>query len=382
MKIKILLTISTLLLLCSACRSQSNTGTPTVLETNTPPTINSTSTNTTDEVIKISTTTSEPSFTPSPEQPTITPSPTLEIQPVDATCIENSNVRSWPGKGGDNLGGLIFGNPVKVLARNISGVWYLIGYENSPMRRGWVRSSAIYLRGYADLLPIAIEDQNHNLSFLAPTRWTIFGTPLPLPTLSGGTTLTSATISQSADVRVCPTISCMIIAYLHPGDKIILNGKEGQNEWARFIYPSGPDGVGWIASNFASPEPGAFSDLPSYDELGNLITPEPPTSTPDPNMSPTPTTTATSTQAGPLAEITGPTSVYSLQSSLSSVIGTLQTGDKINITSESLNHIWFEVQYPANTTGRGFISTKYIRKLGDFRYLHYTDSNGTPVPTP
>ena len=250
------------------------------------------------------------------------------------------------------------------------------------MRRGWVRSSAIYLRGYADLLPIAVEDQNHNLSFLAPTRWTIFGTPLPLPTLSVGSTVTSAIITQSTDIRVCPTISCMIIAYLQPGNKIILIGKEGQNEWARFIYPSGPDGIGWISSNSIAPETGAFNDLPSYDELGNVITPEAPTSSPDPNMTPTSTLTATSTPTGPLAEITGPTNVYSLQSSLSSMIGTLQVGDKVNITSESLNHIWFGIQYPANTTGRGFISAKYIRKLGDFRYMHYTDSNGTPVPTP
>ena len=380
MKIKIILFTLTILLAASGCTAQpistdmpTNTTTPIV---NTIPTITSTMIAGTD------TFTIEPAPTATAEPMTLTPTSTLEIVPVDGICTINSNVRSYPGRGGDNLGGIIFGNRIQVLARNPASTWYLINYQSSPSGTGWVRSTAVKVKGYLDLLPIALENDSHQFNIISPSRWTIFGTPLPLPTLSSATTGKSAKVNQTADVRVCPNTSCMIIAYLQTGDQIIMVGREGQNEWAQFQYPSGPNGIGWVSSMFFVPQPEAWGSLPYFDELGNLITPEPPTSTPDPRISPTPTLTATATPAGPLAEITGTSIVYSQQSSLSTILGTLQPGTKVNITRESLNKIWFEIQYPANTTSRAYISTKYIRLLGDFRYLNYTDANGTPVPTP
>ena len=382
MKTKIILFVLLLTGLLAACSSQTSAQTPAAVQiTNT---LTETATATPTETFQPSATpTFEPSTdTPTPELPTSTPTTPINLQPVGANIIVNSNVRSWPSKGGENLGGLVIGSPVEVLARNPSGVWYLINYKQSPTGRAWVKANSLTMRGFADLLPIAIEKANHELTFIVPLRWTIFGTPLPLPTLSAAPAPKFATVNQPADVRVCPTASCMIIAYLKKGDQILLNGRTGLDGWGRFIYPSGPNGIGWISSTFIVAEPTAFNDLPYFDDLGNLVTPEPATATPDPNISPTPTMTATSTPAGPLAEITGATIVYSQQSSFSSTVGTLQAGDKINIIRESLNHLWFEIQYPANTTGRGYISAKFVLKLGDFRYLNYTDSNGTPIPTP
>jgi hypothetical protein len=330
----------------------------------------------------MATATSVSTPTATPEPPTLTLSPTVEVtlEPVDAICTANAQVRSWPGSGSETYGGVFLNQGIKVLARNLSGMWFLMNFADSPTGTGWVRSSAFKLKGDVGLLPIALEVGGTQLVFIAPPVWSVTGTPLPLPTISNDPAARPATVVQQAKVRVCPTTSCLVIGLLNIGDQISMTGRMGQNEWAQFLYPSGPNGKGWVSRQLIEPSAAAFGGLPYFDMLGNLITPVPPTSTPDPNMSPTPSNTASPTAAGPLAEITDVTTVYTLQSSLSPVLGTLNPKDRIHITLQSLNHLWFQIQYPAGTTGRGYISSKYVRLLGDFRNLPYSDANGTPIP--
>lgn len=338
------------------------------------------------EVAGLSTATPSPTLTVTPEPPTITPTPTVEVTLVsmDAICIDNSRVRSWPGSGGEFLGGILYGRGVKVLARNDNGNWLLIEFPESPAGRGWVLSGGLQLKGDVAQLPIALERPDNQLAFVPPVTWTMVGTPLPLPTLSKGNSDRPATVIQMAVVRVCPTKACQAIGYLQVGDKINMTGRWGENKWAQFEYPSGPGGKGWVFRESIQPSEAAFGGLPYFDLLGNLITPEPPTSTPDPNISPTPTRTATAIPPGPRVEITDLTTVYTLMSSLSPVLGTLNPKDRVRITAQSLNLLWYEIQYPIDTDGRAYISAKYVRLLPgeDYRYLHYTDAQGTPLPTP
>jgi hypothetical protein len=335
------------------------------------------------EVAGMATATLEPTPTDTPEPPTFTPTPTVEVkfEPVDAICTANVQVKPWPGRGGETIGGIFYERSVKVVARNDNGQWWYIVFADSPTGYGWVLSSAFQLKGDVGLLPIALETAD-GLVFVPPVVWTVVGTPLPLPTISNDPALRPATVTQLAKVRTCPTTSCQLIGYLQVGDQIIMTGRWGENKWAQFEFPSGPGGKGWVDRENIQPTGNAFGGLPYFDLLGNLITPEPPTPTIDPNISPTPSKTPTSTPAGPKAEIIEVTTVYTLMSSLSPVLGTLDPKTKIYITAQSLNHLWFEIQYPPDTTGRAYISTKYVRLLGDFRYLPYTDANGTPLPPP
>ena len=89
----------------------------------------------------------------------------------------------------------------------------------------------------------------------------------------------------------------------------------------------------------------------------------------------------TATPAGALAELGDQTVVYGQMSSLSPVIGTLNAKDKVHITAISFNNLWYEIQFPDYSDGRGYISAKNVRLLGDFRRIPYTDANGTPLPT-
>jgi hypothetical protein len=339
------------------------------------------------EVAGLATATPSPTLTATPEPPTIAPTPTVEVTlvPFDAICIDNAQVKSWPGGGAETFGGIFYERGVKVLARNDTGMWWLIEFADSPTGRGWVRSSAFKLKEDVGRLPIALEvPPDSHLVFVAPLVWTVVGTPLPLPTLSNDPALRPATVTQLASIRVCPTTSCMLIGYLQVGDKINMTGRMGENKWAQFDFPSGPGGKGWVSRDFIQPSTDAFGGLPYFDLLGNLITPEPPTSTPDPNKPPTPTSTTTPIPAGPMVEITAVTTVYTLMSSLSPVLATLNPKDRVRITAQSLNLLWYEIQYPVDTDGRAYISAKYVRLLPgqDYRYMKYTDARGTPLPPP
>lgn len=319
------------------------------------------------------------------EPATATPEPTATTEvvlvPVEALCTANVTVRSWPGSGGDNLGGIFYGRGVEVLARNHNAGWLLIAFADSPTGRAWVKSSAFELKGDITQLPIALEAGNGELVFRAPMIWTVSGAPLPLPTLSSESSARSATLVMQAIIRVCPTPGCMKIGLLNPGEQIIITGRTDGNDWAQFFYPSGKDGFGWVVRDAIEPVKEAFSGLDYYDAFGDKITPEPPTATPDPNMSPTPSPIPTATPAGALAELGDQTVVYGQMSSLSPVIGTLNSKDKVHITAISFNGFWYEIQYPDFTDGRGYISAKNVRLLGDFRKIPYTDANGTPLPT-
>jgi len=321
--------------------------------------------------------------TATPEPPTPTATVEVKLVPVDAQCTYITTVRSWPAKGGEDLGFVNYQRTVQVLARSDNGNWFYINWADSPTGKGWVSNQGFNLKGDISLLPIAHE-AGGQIVFLPPPTWTIVGTPLPLPTLSSDPALRPATVVETVTLRVCPNKACMALGFLKPGVQIILVGRVGENKWALIEYPSGPGGKAWVSRDSIQPGPESFGGLPYYNALGELITPEPPTPTPDPNQSPTPTLTATALPPGPLVEITDVTTVYSLMSSLSPELGTLNPKDRVFITYQSLNYLWYEIQYPADSTKRGYISAKYVRLLAgeDYRYLRYTDANGTPLPSP
>jgi hypothetical protein len=337
------------------------------------------------EIAGLATATPSPTLTATPEPPTLTPTPTVELTlvPMDALCTDNSRVRSWPGKGAEFLGGIFYGRGVKVLARNANGNWLLIDFPEAKAGRGWILSGGVQLKGDVANLPIALELPDNQLAFVPAPAWTMAGTPMPLPAIPQDNSARPATVIQVATVRICPTTSCMALGYLQVGDIINMTGRMGENDWAQFQYPSGPDGKGWVSRDNIQPSEGAFGGLPYFDLLGRLVTPEPPTMTPDPNQSPTPTRTATAVPAGPLVETVDVTTVYAQMSSLSPVVGTLNPKDRIRITAQSINLLWYEIEYPVDSGKRAYISAsnKYVRLLPneDYRYMKYTDALGTPL---
>ncbi|GAB4489391.1 MAG: hypothetical protein Fur0016_21780 [Anaerolineales bacterium] len=333
----------------------------------------------------LATPTPEPAATATPQPPTLTPTPTVQVvlQPIPALAGDNLTVRSEPRRGSANLGGIFFNQKFNVLARNPQATWLYIEWKDSPSGYAWVISRAVQLQG-ADLtqLPIASYDPNGNLILRPPVLWQISGTPLPIPPVPEGDKIRPATVIAPANIRVCPSLGCMVLAILPAGQKINLTGRYGENEWAQFDYPSGPEGKAWISSDALQTGPDGFAGLAYFDALGIALTPEPPPATLDPNITPTETSTPRPTPAGPLARMEADTIIYAEPNSLSAQLGTLKVKDEIYITGISLIGEWYQIQYPAFTEGRAYISRKNVRVLGDMRRLPYFDDKGNLLPRP
>jgi hypothetical protein len=317
--------------------------------------------------------------------PTPQPTPTIEVilSPVPGVATNNLTVRSSSGKGGDNLGGIFFNQKMSVLGRNPNATWFYIEWQDSPTGKAWVTARAVDLQGFdIGRLPIVYQDDNNNLTFFPPVIWEITGTPLPVPPVPTGNQIRPATVNQTANVRVCPSKGCSVIGYLEFGQALNMTGRTWGNEWAQFDYPSGPEGKGWISREAIEITSEGFGGLPYFDDMGRLVTPEPPTATPDPNLSPTPSNTPEPTPAGPRAVVDDITAIYAEPSSLSTQLGEFKAKDEVFITGIALNGLWYQIQYPALTDGRAYVSQKYIRVMGDMRYLPYFDNQGNLLPTP
>jgi hypothetical protein len=328
--------------------------------------------------------TAEPTATETPE-PTFTPTPTVEVilEPVAGLATDNLTVRSEPRRGSDNLGGIFYNQKVSVVARNPQATWYYILWKDSPTGYAWTVSRAVQLQS-SDItqLPVADYDANNNVVLRPPVLWEISGAPLPIPPVPQGDKIRPATIIAPANVRVCPSLGCLVLGVLQPGQAINMTGRYGDNEWAQFDFPSGPGGKAWIAREAIQITSEGFGGLPYFDALGAEITPEAPPPTPDPNVTPTVTYTPKPTPAGPLARVEADTIIYAEPNSLSAQVGALKAKDEIYITGISLIGAWYQIQYPAFTEGRAYISQKDIRVLGDMRKVPYFDGQGNILPTP
>lgn len=180
-----------------------------------------------------------PTLSATPLQPTLTATPIL----IEGTLTIKVNVRSGPGTGYYFFGQLEAGGKVQIIARDSQQTWYLILYPAAPQGRGWVAAQFVTV---------------------SP------GTKVPVdatPTLAGPTGL----VIQRLNIRNGPGMTFETLGMLEPGVTVSLTGKNTTASWFQIDYPAGPDGHGWVTSQYIQTD--ASSDLPVLDEYGILVTP-------------------------------------------------------------------------------------------------------------
>jgi hypothetical protein len=186
--------------------------------------------------------------TSTPQPATLTPTIMPTIQPVIGVLRAPTNLRSGPGKGGnERVGGLLFNQQVKVIGRNVGANWLWIIYDDAPSGTAWVLASAVDLQGDLTHLPIVIFRQNADPVVFPPIIYEIKGAPLPLnaPAADAKT----ADVIQLANVRVGPGAGYSIIGSIEAGSVVTLTGHIHENAWVQIDYPSGLDGRAWIATD-------------------------------------------------------------------------------------------------------------------------------------
>ena len=313
--------------------------------------------------------------------PTITSTSVPIPPPVDAVAASNVTVRAEPRKGGKNVGGIFFNQGMKVIARNDAATWYYIEWSKSPTGTAWVLAAAVNMKENDPThLPIAIVTSTKKVVILPPLLWEITGTPLPLSGPAAG--VKTAVIQQTLKVRVGPGVGYSTMGDLNVGITVVVTGRTDSNDWLQIEYPSGPGGHGWVASSLVTFTAG-FAGLPFFNSLATpIIDPELAGSvTPDPNETPEATPTLEPTPAGPPGQVTASKLVvHSGPASSFAAVGTLNLGDTVFVTGETLNQLWYRIAYPDAPNGYGYVSVKYIKASGgDWRKLVYINDLGTPI---
>lgn len=322
----------------------------------------------------------------------IRPTSIATIEPIQAVVGANSNVRSLPFKDKTNdIGGLLLGQPVKVIARNDDATWLYILYADSPTGTGWIIARAVPIGEQMGKLPIVIfpDGENGAPLMIPPFSYQITGTPLP-PSTPPADWSKYGTITQQANVRLGPSVGFMTIGVLDVGQKVTFRGRIAENAWVQIDYPSGPGGFGWVLASLVQANDG-FGGLPYYDVLGTPVTPTPESSNAGsvtettPVITPTQGSSLTVTAAPPSAsgvngEVTIQINVRSGPAQTFQSLGMLNPKDKVVITGLTINKYWYQIQYTKGTGGVGWVASQYIRVLGDMLKTPYFNNEGTQVP--
>ena len=198
---------------------------------------------------------STPTETPLPA-PTkvILPTSIPTIEPISGVMKANANVRSVPAKSKTkDIGGLFYGNAVRVIGRNDAATWLYIIYADSSTGTGWVTAAAVTLSKEMGLLPVLLYPNGEESTpiMIPPFLFTITGTPQPPSTPPAGWSK-YGTLTQPANVRIGPSVGFLTIGVLNPGQKVTFRGRIVENTWVQIDYPSGPDGHGWILAGWGN----------------------------------------------------------------------------------------------------------------------------------
>lgn len=334
------------------------------------------------------TNTPEPTLTFTPE-PTLPPTIMPTIEPMIAVASTSVTLRSEPRKGSDNVGGVYGNQSVKVIARNAAATWFYVIAPDAPGGMAWVLASAFTLQGDLTRLPIATFPEGSNTPLLLPPIiHEITGAPLPLnPPAPGAKT---ATVVQLAKVRVGPGVGYMEMALLQPGTAIVLTGRIDGNAWLQIEYPSGLDGRGWVLGELVNFE-GEYAGLPFYNLLATPVEKEgtgsadEPAATEAPSAEGTPAETAAAPAPAAdkpygmtLAQInarSGPASSFESY-------GLIEANEQVYILGQTLNGLWYQIEYPSVPTGVAWVSSQYVELKSDITSLPYFDNDGSPLPKP
>jgi uncharacterized protein YraI len=338
--------------------------------------------------------TASPTNSPEPTatftaEPTLPPTVMPTIEPMTAIANTSVTFRSEPRKGSDNIGGVYGNQAVKVIARNAAATWFYIIAPGAPGGMAWVLASAFTLQGDLTTLPIATFPEGSNTPILLPPIiHTIPGTPLPLnPPAPGAKT---ATVTQLAKVRVGPGIGYMEMGLLQPGTTIVLTGRIEGNAWLQIEYPSGLDGRGWALGELVKFE-GEYAGLPFFNLLATPetkegdapSTPAPIADTPSAAETPVDTSIApTPTADKPYGLTLAQINVRSGPASSFPSYGLIEANERVNILGQTLNGLWFQIEYPSANTGVAWVSSQYIKVMSDITGLPYFNNDGSPLPKP
>jgi uncharacterized protein YraI len=184
---------------------------------------------------------------------------------------------------------------------------------------------------------------------ITPTPAVAFtDTPLP-PKPTHTPILVDGTLTTQVNVRSGPAISAASLGLLNSGGKVRILSKDGSGSWYQILYPSGPQGLGWVAAQYVHVAEGAAIPFEN-----------------------------TPTPAGPSGRVMQKLNVRSGPATTFSSLGMLDADALVPLTGKNAGASWFQIAYASGPGGRGWVTAQYIQTDAASR-LPVLDDFGTPV---
>jgi uncharacterized protein YraI len=177
---------------------------------------------------------------------------------------------------------------------------------------------------------------------------------------------------------------------LQPGTVIVLTGRIEGNAWLQIEYPSGLDGRGWVLGELVKFE-GEYAGLPFFNLLATPVEKEgsgsadEPVTTEAPLAEETPVDTAVT--PNPIADkpyglTLAQINVRSGPASRFDSYGLIEANEQVSILGQTLNGLWYQIEYISAPTGVAWVSSQYVKVMSDIRDLPYFNNDGSPLPEP
>ncbi len=169
---------------------------------------------------------------------------------------------------------------------------------------------------------------------------TLTPTPTPVPLVG--------ILTAEVNVRSGPGTSYSSLGLLGRGESVQVTLQSDDGQWYRILYPSAPEGYGWVAVRYVSlPEPTALQTIMPGVVYGRVLT-------------------RLNVRAGPGTSF--------------ETVGTLESGMLVILKGRNSSASWFQIEYPIGTSRIGWVTAQYIEtdRAGELPVL---DEYGAPVAT-
>ena len=198
-------------------------------------------------------------FTPYPTE-TPLPHPTQPtVIPVEGITSAQLNVRVGPSTASTVLGIIPANSKVQIIGKDIGEGWWQVVYESGNEEKGWVTAQYVETASRPDVPVVGSDGTNPQSANMA-------------------------VVIQQLNIRSGPGTSFNSLGILNVNDVVLLTGKNENGTWLQIDLPPGPNGKGWINSEFVKAND--VDSLPVISDSGEVIGTGTPADTPLP---PTPT---------------------------------------------------------------------------------------------
>jgi uncharacterized protein YraI len=165
-------------------------------------------------------------------------------------------------------------------------------------------------------------------------------TPIPI----------EGTVTSKVNVRSGPDTTFDSLGMLNTGDKIQIISQNGKKTWIQIVYPSAPQGTGWVAAFYVKLADGVR--IP---------------------------TDATPTPLGPTGLTTQKVNVRGGPATTFDSLGMLDADTTVLLTGKNSTASWYQIEYTSGPGGHGWVTAQYIKT--DVTDLPVLDDYGTPAAT-